>query len=95
MNEVLLKKNFHSLDNGVHSLANLLLVESGDGVECVEADEAAVLGLAELAAEIVRHPLVGQQLVEPEQVPQDLQDCRLRGGFYEGSKNFHSSGSYV
>ena len=56
----------------MHSLANLLLVESGDGVEGVEADEAAVLGLAELAAEGVRQPLVGQQLVEAEQVANPL-----------------------
>ena len=58
------------------SFANLLLVEPGDGVERVEADEAAVLGLAELAAEVVRHPLVGQQLVEPEQVTQDLKEVK-------------------
>ena len=65
----------------MHSLANLFLVESGDGVECVEADEAAVLGLAKLAAEVVRHPLVGQQLVKPEQVPEDLQDRHLKKRF--------------
>ena len=51
---------------------NLRLVEAGDGVEGVEADEAALLGLAELAAEGVRQPLVGQQLVEAEQVANPL-----------------------
>ena len=53
-------------------LSDLLLVEARDGVECVEADEAALLGLAELAAEGVRQPLVGQQLVQAEKVPKHL-----------------------
>ena len=55
-----------------HPVSDLLLVETRDGVECVEADEAALLGLAELAAEGVRQPLVGQQLVEAEEVTNHL-----------------------